>query len=64
MNGDCVYKEQGVCCNTTSEWLADFPAKEDCRKCGYYAPRKENSNIYVHRNIDRERQIGKTNQQR
>ena len=55
MNGDCVYKEQGVCCNTNSEWLADFPSKLDCRKCGYYAE-KENRNIYANGNLDRERQ--------
>lgn len=45
MNGDCKYKEQGVCCNTASEWLADFPAKEDCRKCGYYGEKKD-SGLY------------------
>lgn len=32
----CKYLEDEVCCNDASEWLADFPNAEDCRRCKYF----------------------------
>lgn len=32
----CKYLEDEVCCNDASEWLADFPSAEDCRRCKYF----------------------------
>lgn len=32
----CKYWCEEVCCNDSSEHLADFPSKEDCAECEYY----------------------------
>lgn len=29
----CKYLCDEVCCNDSSEFLADFPGEEDCEKC-------------------------------
>lgn len=33
---ECKYLYDEVCCNDSSEYLADFPSKEDCDKCEFY----------------------------
>lgn len=32
---ECVWLYDEVCCNDSSEWLADFP-KEFCKQCRYF----------------------------
>lgn len=36
IKGPCKYLYDEVCCNDSSDFLADFPAKEDCAKCPLY----------------------------
>lgn len=40
--GVCKYLHDEVCCNDSSEYLAEFPSEIDCRHCRQYERKEKN----------------------
>lgn len=37
----CKFLYDGICCNDSSRYIADYPTKEDCKKCFMFEKKRK-----------------------